>query len=72
MNVKILNERAKKYKEAKRIGADMAAKRKAARHKQSYVAAAIGISSAFLCSLEKGQKVWSDEIKARFLKAIEE
>ena len=38
--------------------------------KQSWVADKLGVTNQFLCMLEKGQRTWTDEMVAKYLKAL--
>ncbi len=67
-----LEQKSKQYREAEKLGRQMAAKRKANRFKASWVATQIGISGSMLCQLEKGCRTWTEQIKERYLKAIGE
>jgi len=67
-----LERKAAALKQAKKIGESLSQKRVENRFKASWVAAEIGISPSLLCLLEKGRRLWTDEIKNRYLKAIGE
>jgi hypothetical protein len=55
-----------------RLGFHLRKKRVGRGIKGSWVAQQMGVSESMLCFLEQGKRNWTDELKAKFLKAIGE